>query len=335
MLRFSTDDLPPALRDDAWREATAPFFDARPVRPDEGLSGYVAALPMAGFMIGATGFNAQQYERDRRRISVHGLDQWLVQVFLEGGLDAEHAEGRFSVQTGDVCVFDLSQPLRSQVSAGRTVSVLLPRAMVDARSALQHGAVWRGSQAGARLLAQHLTALVREASHLEPEDVQAAGQATLALFGGLLRHASRDSGAAHAQLGARVRRYIAEHLSEPELDANHLQRAFGLSRATLYRLFTADGGVAAYLRHARLDQCLREIATHPQRVQLTELLYRWGFSSDQQFTRAFERRFGVLPSVWRQFALSGQALPAGLTGVHRHFEGLAQRAVAQGWTPFP
>lgn len=330
MLRFSTDDLPPALRDEAWREATAPFFDARPVHRDEGLSGYVAALPMAGFMIGATGFNAQQYERDRRRISVHGLDQWLVQVFLDGGLDAEHAGGRFSVRQGDVCVFDLTQPFRSEVSAGRTVSVLLPRAMIDPRSAPRHGAVWRGSQAGTRLLAQHLTALVREASHLEPEDAQAAAQATLALFGGLLRHTSQDRGVSDARLGARVRRYIAEHLSEPELDAKHLQCAFGLSRATLYRLFASEGGVAAYVRHARLDACLREIAMNPRRVQLTELLYRWGFSSDQQFTRAFQRRFGVLPSAWRQFALSGQALPAGLTGVHRHFEGLAQRVVAHG-----
>lgn len=329
MVRFSTDDVPPALRFDAWREATAPFFDTHPVCRSEGLSGYVKTLPVAGVMVGATGFNAQRYERDQRRISLYGLDHWLVQVFLDGGLDAEHAGGHFSLRRGDVCVFDLARPFRSHAIAGRTVSVLVPRSLMDGRDNPRHGTVWRGTQAATRLFAQHMVALLDEAPELGLQEADAAAQATLALWGGLLRQSSPDGIAGDARMASRVRRYIAEHLSEPELDVRHLQQVFGLSRATLYRLFAKEGGVAAYIRHARLDQCLREIATRPRQVQLTELLYRWGFSSDQQFTRAFQRRFGVLPSVWRQLALSGQVSPACLAELQRHFERVAQRMAHQ------
>lgn len=322
--RFSTADLPAPLRFDAWREATAPFFDTQPLARAGALRGHIQATPVHGLMVGFTGFNAQRYHRDQRRISLGGLDHCLAQVFVQGGLRGEHAGGALQVGPGELCVFDLARPFRSEVRAGATVSILLPRALLPADAQVPHGLVLQRTHAGARLLIEHLQALAREAHELDAAEQAAAAQATLALWQGALR-CSAGACTLQRDLGQRLRAYIATHLAEPELGPEHLQRQFGLSRAVLYRQFAAEGGVAAHIRKARLDQCLREIGLQPRRVQLTELLYRWGFASDQQFTRAFRRRFGVTPSAWQRMALQGPPPIPNLAALLRHFERLARQ----------
>lgn len=93
--------------------------------------------------------------------------------------------------------------------------------------------------------------------------------------------------------------YIDEHIDEPELDGNVLAAAFGLSRATVYRMFHSRGGVSSYIRDKRLTIAHRYLQTYPQ-CSLTWLLYEMGFASERQFQRAFQQRFGMSPAQWRR-----------------------------------
>ena len=58
---------------------------------------------------------------------------------------------------------------------------------------------------------------------------------------------------------ANVRRFIDTHLASPALETDMLARNFGLSRASLYRLFAPVGGVAGYIRRERLRRVFRDI----------------------------------------------------------------------------
>ena len=51
-----------------------------------------------------------------------------------------------------------------------------------------------------------------------------------------------------------VRRYIDRKLASPDLSANSIAAEFGLSRASLYRLFEPAGGIAKYIRKVRLSR---------------------------------------------------------------------------------
>lgn len=93
--------------------------------------------------------------------------------------------------------------------------------------------------------------------------------------------------------------YIDAHLGEGELDERMIRAAFGYSRPTLYRLFQALGGVARHIRERRLWLAYRHLQRHPG-CSLTWLLYEVGFTSERQFQRAFQARFGMSPAGWRQ-----------------------------------
>ncbi len=93
--------------------------------------------------------------------------------------------------------------------------------------------------------------------------------------------------------------YIDEHIGESDLDGNVLAAAFGLSRATVYRMFHGRGGISSYIRDKRLTIAHRYLQTYPH-CSLTWLLYEMGFASERQFQRAFQQRFGMSPAQWRR-----------------------------------
>jgi AraC family transcriptional regulator len=74
--------------------------------------------------------------------------------------------------------------------------------------------------------------------------------------------------------------------------ANHAR----LSTYHFSRLFTIHMGrsVMAYVRHLRLIEAAKRIATEPN-LKLMELALDSGFESQEAFTRSFKRTFGVSP----------------------------------------
>ncbi len=84
-------------------------------------------------------------------------------------------------------------------------------------------------------------------------------------------------------------------LAEP-LSLADIAAASGLSAFHFSRLFTALHGesVMAYVRRRRLARAARRL-TEDAEVPLVELALDSGFESQQAFTRAFTRQFGVSP----------------------------------------
>ncbi|PPU08212.1 transcriptional regulator TagK [Xanthomonas arboricola] len=107
------------------------------------------------------------------------------------------------------------------------------------------------------------------------------------------------SGVAPAPLMVDLLAYIEQHIGEAELGTESLQQAFGLSRASLYRLFQSRGGVASHIRAQRLYTAYRYLQAYPE-CSLTWLLYEMGFASERQFQRCFQQRFGMPPIQWRR-----------------------------------
>lgn len=102
-------------------------------------------------------------------------------------------------------------------------------------------------------------------------------------------------------LRQRVVAFVEQNIHRPELSPSVISRRFNVSRSHLYRAFACDGGVAKFLRDTRLDAAARELArTGDSAVSIAELAHRLGFSSGNQFLRAFRNRFGITPSQARE-----------------------------------
>ena len=94
-----------------------------------------------------------------------------------------------------------------------------------------------------------------------------------------------------------LRRYIDDHLADPELDPGQLCAVLGVSRAGLYRLFEDQGGVRRHIVASRLDRCFDELRRGPRRLgRVREVAERWGFYDSKSFNRSFRARFGIAPS---------------------------------------
>jgi len=86
--------------------------------------------------------------------------------------------------------------------------------------------------------------------------------------------------------------------------------AFGLSRSALYRLFAPLGGVSDYIRRRRLERARLALnGASLERGGIGKLARRFGFSSDDAFSRAFKARFGVAPREAAQIRVLAPAEP--------------------------
>jgi AraC-like DNA-binding protein len=110
-----------------------------------------------------------------------------------------------------------------------------------------------------------------------------------------------------------IKRYIEQHLASPELSPASICAAFGLSRATLYRLFEPLGGIASSIRERRLARTYAELI-HPanQHRRISDIAFDWGFTNGAHFSRNFRRAFDMAPSELRALADGGRnAVEAG------------------------
>ncbi len=100
---------------------------------------------------------------------------------------------------------------------------------------------------------------------------------------------------------------LEEHVSNPELDIDHVAKEIGMSRSNLYRKMKSLTNVPPneFIRNFRLEmgaKILREA-----RVPITEIYVAVGFSSHAYFTRCFKVFHGVPPT---EYAARQHAFPA-------------------------
>lgn len=103
-----------------------------------------------------------------------------------------------------------------------------------------------------------------------------------------------------------VRRHMDAHAGEP-LSLSDLAARSGFSPFHFVRMFAARYGASpmAYLRDLRLQAAAARLANEPA-APLIELAFDSGFETQEGFTRAFSRAFGVTPGRFRTKAVQTQ-----------------------------
>lgn len=108
-------------------------------------------------------------------------------------------------------------------------------------------------------------------------------------------HGDIRAQARRAMRGA-ISQHVEQNLDSWDLSVDTILKSFGVSRASLYRLFDDRGGVRQFISDRRLLRAVLDIAKGPlQRGAISDVAERWGFSSGPNFNRAVRREFGVAP----------------------------------------
>ena len=101
---------------------------------------------------------------------------------------------------------------------------------------------------------------------------------------------------ARQALMRRIQAYIEHNIGSLDLSVTDILRTFGVSRASLYRMFEESGGVREYISNRRLYRAILDLTNRPVlRGDIAKTAETWGFSSDANFSRAVRRQLGVAP----------------------------------------
>jgi AraC-like DNA-binding protein len=308
-LKFDSAASAPEQAFARWREELSAVFDVAADSHDceRGFNGSIETYHLGGLLLTNTVSGRQRFQRTHRTVAHSGIDHYLIQAHRQGGFQGAVGDREFSVGPGDICVFDLSQPCATLSTDFNNVTLCLPRtalAPLVADPDALHGLVLPAASAGGILLTDHLFSLFRAVGRLPMRDAMAVSAGSLAFVGGCLTDATATGGAGRAPyvraaLAGQVRRFIDRHLCDPELGPESVTAALGVSRATLFRMFEASGGVSAYIRKSRLTKSLADLRAPGAPLRIVDIALKWGFRSETTYSRAFRAVYGFTPSEFR------------------------------------
>lgn len=228
-----------------------------------------------------------------------GGDQLLILLQIEGSVDTNNAGRRGRREPGDIAIADYARPFHDAATDYVNLMLVLPRESVPAALlALEpHGLVFPRGSGAARLIGAALQEFYAQADELTVSEADAAVEGIVALTTACAR--ARVAGDETAHMKSRRKAaldHIDAHLGNARLGPDEIADATNVSRASLYRLLAAEGGIRAVLLKRRLDQALRIMLTDDEDERsLADVAKSCGFSSASQFSRAFRARFGSPP----------------------------------------
>ncbi|WP_233840331.1 helix-turn-helix domain-containing protein [Dyella sp. 2HG41-7] len=287
------------MRTTAYRRWLRPFALIEP-RNDEPVDASVITYRLGQMTVAQSTSGVAHYVRDEHIIARSRFNDCLfLRLLVQGKVRARFGDGEVEINTGDIYLTDLSQASELWVMEdSQHINVMLPRSDVD--DMLVHGRVLHAEWLPCRMLREHLLNFIDILRHCNANNVKEMINATLELLRFCLRtdDLRGNERGSFSDARERIVQYIDQHLTERTLGAAQLQKAFGISRAQLYRQFAELGGIKHYIRNKRLQSVLHDLCNERQR-SITDILELYGFSNERQFQRAFRARFGMTASQVR------------------------------------
>lgn len=301
---FATDMFPAKTAFEAWR---AQFGNLNEVTaaPGRHFSGRASFWQLGDFTLGVSETSPMRIVRSAAHVRRDDYDHWVLRVSAEGIVRSRRGDRTFRTTPGELVVSRLNQPYEDEWPADRWVVLVVPPGTCHEIEA-GLAAVPRGPVHGveAALLADFLLSLARRLPAALDSDLPTLARTTEAMVAATFAgwHCSaRDSAVA---LRLRVERTIRAHLASARLDPARIAALAGVSRATLYRLFDHQDGVAAYLRRLRLEMVHAALCDPRQaHIPIARLAERVGFHCPTGFNRTFRAAFGTAPGEVREAAL--------------------------------
>ena len=291
----------PRDREEVWRATAVGSFEA------SGLPSDLVATAR-GYQLGPVRFAdsthpEQTLVRTAARARADGVDAFMCSLELTAGFGAVVGDVELAVGTGQVTFWDLSRPVSKIARGGRTLCLTIERDALEKTLPSVHGLHGLTLGTMGTLAADHLRNLSRELSALPSDSALGLGRATTELLAACVRpsleRVEQSGRVIPDLLRHRVDHFIRQKLQDPDLSPEQIARGVGLSRASLYRLFEAEGGVANHIRDERLQVAYRLMLRSDEIRRVGEIGFELGFKTEAHFSRAFRAKYGASPSEVR------------------------------------
>ena len=314
---WSIDEIPTSDRTDAWQDVLSHSYREWQV-PQRLPATFYASVKQHDFAgAGIVETICDPCVGQRTRAQVRHDDELYVGVQLTTGGRERFRIGDSGVEvtSGDLVVWTTGQEVQFEVLERlHKVTLMIPwslmRERLPERKRPPSGGKIQSHTGVGSLLAVHLLALSNQIDSLDQSVQASVSRSTLELLGialsGQQPSATFDASAAMLR---RVKDFILQHLHEEDLNPARIAEANNISLRYLHMLFQrSDMTVSGFILDSRLHVC-KEALIDPafQRLQISEIAFRWGFNSISHFCRTFRQRYGASPGDVRRAAPTGTA----------------------------
>ncbi|MET1154636.1 helix-turn-helix domain-containing protein [Arthrobacter sp.] len=157
-----------------------------------------------------------------------------------------------------------------------------------------------GAEPRLRIFSSYLTSLFEESERLGPGARQEMSEIAVDLLAALLRERSGSPLRSNENLLAALKSFVRDNLHSPGLSVETLAEQHHVSVRAVYDAFAPTGEPpGAYVRKARLKKAA-SLLSNPGSGRRTvgSIAAECGYTDPSTFTRAFRRRYGVVPTNW-------------------------------------
>jgi len=289
---FSTVGLPAARRVELWETHNATALVGLDVHAGHPLVATELNVRLQHADLAHVAASAHMVRRTRNVIEGSPADAIAVYLTLRGDAWFESAEGAHSLRPGDILICETDRPFARGFNCGLEELVVkaehssLPEVPPLSGPVVASFRDSGGGRQYARALAA-ITSGATRARRPQPADEGTVLDLITVLAGG--RAVPQTT--AHR---AAARSYIEEHLTNPDLGAEEVATAIGISARQLSRIFAADGtSIPRDILSRRLQLAYALLsAGQAATPTVADIAARCGFTSVTYFSHAFRQHFG-------------------------------------------
>ena len=302
---FTTQGVAPKERYEAWRERAWPSMAKmmQTDRPSGEFYSHIRSYQLGGMFLQEARMTGQAYARTSQLIRSDGMDGISLGVGLAGRFHGETAVGSYKGGANTVVFGDLSAPYTHVSTNAHYVTLVFNRKdlqrLVPHIDGL-HGLVMTGKDAAPVI--RQVTSLIQELPDADDAFGAKVGEGLTGAFLSLLNSTGTVSLSEEAHLSrlrTEVRWIIQQRYREADLDVARIAAMARVSRATLYRAFSDEDGISAYVTRIRLQMAAAALADPQDERLISEIALSVGFDQVCNFNRAFRRTFDCTPRDWR------------------------------------
>lgn len=251
-------------------------------------------------VVAAASFSHSALVAAATKVAPEFEDQIVLRMVRKGQVPVQSGEMADVMVPGRLYILHPQNTL-TPTEAGQSLALRFPMGAVGYDPS-RHGRILSFPEDDhiGRVLSSAMKTLFETLPQMARADAGLSGEMMCALMRNLLSRAPMEDNTRQgwrAAQDAAMQRYLLDNLRNPQLGIAHLQARFGASRATVYRAFEAQGGVASYIRRERMVAIDRELRhCCPRYGCIRQISERYGFVDQSAFVKSFKRERGVRPS---------------------------------------
>jgi AraC-like DNA-binding protein len=310
---ITTSTTDPSCRSRCWHEAIAATYfplDLQFAEPDR-FRGDLSIWPIGDLSLSHNISESLMYRRSRHHLGAEREEQFLVTVptrtevvFAQGGKEIRCRPGGFFLERSHE-PYEFSHTELAEMWVIKIDAKALggPIRAPDRFCSIQFDA----KNGAGGLFADMLRLIPARFDAMSAEARSMVGRHLIDLLVLAIKSDERtltsgSSTVREAHL-SRIESFARRNLSRADLDPDLIASACGISTRYLHELFRdTKQTIGQWIRDQRLDACHAQLRDPANRLTVTEIAYRFGFSDHAQFSRAFRGHFGMSPKELRDRA---------------------------------